>query len=81
MNNGPVPIPIDSDVWSPPRRLLGLPPYPLADVPDMKARLVAEGGSVIDLGVGDPGLPVPVPSGQPPWAMKPWMTRWNLIPS
>ncbi len=59
MNNGPVPIPIDSDVWSPPRRLLGLPPYPLADVPDMKARLVAEGGSVIDLGVGDPGLPVP----------------------
>ena len=45
--------------WVPPGRLDGLPPYPLADVPDIKARLLAEGRSVIDLGVGDPGLPVP----------------------
>jgi len=45
--------------WVPPARLDGLPPYPLADVPDIKARLLAEGRSVIDLGVGDPGLPVP----------------------
>jgi len=36
-----------------------LPPYPLAGVPDIKARLKAEGRRVIDLGVGDPGLPVP----------------------
>ncbi|MBT8478371.1 MAG: aminotransferase class I/II-fold pyridoxal phosphate-dependent enzyme [Gemmatimonadetes bacterium] len=49
----------DSREWSPPRRLGGLPPYPLADVPDIKARLLAEGRTVIDLGVGDPGLPVP----------------------
>lgn len=45
--------------WEPPTRLEGLPPYPLADVPDIKARLVAEGRTVVDLGVGDPGLPVP----------------------
>jgi len=45
--------------WTEPTRLAGLPPYPLADVPDIKARLLAEGRSVIDLGVGDPGLPVP----------------------
>lgn len=31
----------------------------MADVPDVKARLLAEGRTVIDLGVGDPGLPVP----------------------
>lgn len=45
--------------WLPPTRLAGLPPYPLADVPDIKARLLAQGRQVIDLGVGDPGLPVP----------------------
>jgi LL-diaminopimelate aminotransferase len=45
--------------WVAPTRLEGLPPYPLQDVPDIKARLLAEGRSVIDLGVGDPGLPVP----------------------
>ncbi len=45
--------------WAPPGRLEGLPPYPLADVPDIKARLLGEGRTVIDLGVGDPGLPVP----------------------
>jgi len=48
-----------AEAWTPPQRLEGLPPYPLADVPDIKARLLAAGRSVIDLGVGDPGLPVP----------------------
>jgi LL-diaminopimelate aminotransferase len=52
-------LPVDGRVWSPPGRLRGLPPYPLADVPDIKARLLGEGRTVIDLGVGDPGLPVP----------------------
>jgi LL-diaminopimelate aminotransferase len=42
-----------------PSRLEGLPPYPLAAVPDIKARLRAEGQVVYDLGVGDSGLPVP----------------------
>ena len=42
-----------------PSRLAGLPPYPLADVPDIKARLRAAGHVVYDFGVGDSGLPVP----------------------
>jgi LL-diaminopimelate aminotransferase len=42
-----------------PNRLGELPPYPLADVPDIKARLRAEGRRIIDMGVGDPRLPVP----------------------
>lgn len=45
--------------WVAPGRLDGLPPYPLADVPDIKARPLVKGRSVIDLSVGDPGLPVP----------------------
>jgi LL-diaminopimelate aminotransferase len=45
-----------------PGRLLDLPPYPLADVPDIKARLRADGCTVYDLGVGDAGLPVPAPA-------------------
>ena len=45
--------------FEPPSRLLDLPAYPLADVPDIKARLRAEGHRVYDLGVGDSGLPVP----------------------
>ena len=49
----------EGQAWAPPERLEGLPPYPLADVPDIKARLLAEGRTVIDLGVGDPGLPIP----------------------
>jgi len=60
MSSDQAPVQVASDTWGPPRRLQGLPPYPLADVPDIKARLLAEGRSVIDLGVGDPGLPVPV---------------------
>lgn len=42
-----------------PARLGALPPYPLADVPDIKARLRASGHVVYDFGVGDSGLPVP----------------------
>jgi len=42
-----------------PKRLQELPPYPLAAVPDIKARLRAAGHTVYDLGVGDSGLPVP----------------------
>ena len=60
MSSDQAPVQVASDMWGPPRRLQGLPSYPLADVPDIKARLLAKGRSVIDLGVGDPGLPVPV---------------------
>ena len=28
-----------------------------------------------------PGPPMPVPSGQPPWIIKPGMTRWKISPS
>ena len=42
-----------------PQRLMALPGYPLADVPAIKSRLRAAGTEVIDLGIGDPGLPVP----------------------
>lgn len=42
-----------------PERLRTLPPYPLAGIPEAKARLIAEGRDVLDLGAGDPGLPIP----------------------
>lgn len=42
-----------------PERLRSLPPYPLAGIPEAKARLLAEGRDVLDLGAGEPGLPVP----------------------
>lgn len=42
-----------------PARLNDLPPYPLQDVPEIKARLISEGRVVIDLGAGDSRLPVP----------------------
>lgn len=45
--------------FRPPDRLLELPDYPLADAPELKDRLRSEGRDVIDLGAGDPGLPVP----------------------
>jgi len=41
------------------KRMHRLPPYPLADIPGLKARIEAGGRSVIDLGAGDSGLPVP----------------------
>ncbi|MGD8496753.1 MAG: aminotransferase class I/II-fold pyridoxal phosphate-dependent enzyme [Gemmatimonadales bacterium] len=40
-------------------RLQHLPPYPLQDVPEIRARLAAQGRDVLDLGAGDSGLPVP----------------------
>jgi LL-diaminopimelate aminotransferase len=40
-------------------RLGQLPPYPLQDVPEIRARLAARGRDVLDLGAGDSGLPVP----------------------
>lgn len=40
-------------------RYRGFPDYPLADVPALKRRLVAEGRDVIDLGAGDALLPPP----------------------
>ncbi len=43
----------------PAARIRDLPPYPLADVPTIRARLRAEGRRVLDLGAGDAGLPVP----------------------
>ncbi len=42
-----------------PDRLHRLPGYPLADIPAIKARLRTEGREIIDLGIGDTGLPVP----------------------
>ena len=42
-----------------PERLRSLPAYPLAGIPEAKARLASEGREVLDLGAGDPGLPVP----------------------
>ncbi len=57
MNASPGPTLVGA--FSAPERLRGLPPYPLADVPDIKARLRAAGHIVWDLGVGDSGLPVP----------------------
>ncbi|MEZ4587029.1 MAG: aminotransferase class I/II-fold pyridoxal phosphate-dependent enzyme [Gemmatimonadales bacterium] len=43
------------------RRLAAMPPYPLADVPIIKRRLLAEGVDVIDLGAGDNDMPPPEP--------------------
>ncbi len=41
------------------RRLAALPSYPMADLPAVKRRLVAEGRDVIDLGAGDADMPPP----------------------
>ncbi len=40
-------------------RMRDFPPYPLADVPELKRRLTAEGVDVIDLGAGDADLTPP----------------------
>ncbi|MGE0443482.1 MAG: aminotransferase class I/II-fold pyridoxal phosphate-dependent enzyme [Gemmatimonadales bacterium] len=42
-------------------RLRRLPAYPLAEIPTIKRRLIAEGVDVIDLGAGDSDLPPPGP--------------------
>lgn len=43
------------------QRLMGLPGYPLAEVPAIKRRLIASGVDVIDLGAGDNDTPPPEP--------------------
>ena len=40
-------------------RLAALPGYPLAELPAIKRRLIAEGRDVIDLGAGDNDTPPP----------------------
>jgi aspartate/methionine/tyrosine aminotransferase len=40
-------------------RLLQTPPYPFAELARLKAKAVAEGADLIDLGIGDPDLPTP----------------------
>ncbi|MCD5426051.1 MAG: LL-diaminopimelate aminotransferase [Methanosarcinaceae archaeon] len=40
-------------------RINSLPPYLFATIDEAKARMVAKGTDVIDLGVGDPDLPTP----------------------
>lgn len=42
-------------------RLQKLPPYLFAELDAAKRRTKAEGGDIIDLGVGDPDLPTPAP--------------------
>lgn len=42
-------------------RLRRLPGYPLAEIPAIKRRLIAEGVDVIDLGAGDNDMPPPAP--------------------
>ncbi|MDZ7815968.1 MAG: aminotransferase class I/II-fold pyridoxal phosphate-dependent enzyme [Planctomycetota bacterium] len=43
----------------PARRIDALPPYLFAEIDRLKAKALAEGRDVIDLGVGDPDIPVP----------------------
>ncbi len=50
---------VAGEAFRPPDRLRELPSYPLADAPEIRARLREQGRDVIDLGAGDPGLPVP----------------------
>lgn len=45
----------------PSERLRQLPGYPLAEIPAIKRRLLAEGVDVIDLGAGDNDAPPPAP--------------------
>lgn len=40
-------------------RLLQTPPYPFAELARLKAKVLAEGADLIDLGIGDPDLPTP----------------------
>jgi LL-diaminopimelate aminotransferase len=50
---------VGSPGFRPSERLASLPDYPLADAPAIRERLRREGRKVLDLGAGDPGLPVP----------------------
>jgi len=40
-------------------RLLQTPPYPFAELARLKAKAIAEGADLIDLGIGDPDTPTP----------------------
>lgn len=40
-------------------RLLKTPPYPFAELAELKRKAIAEGVDLIDLGIGDPDLPTP----------------------
>ena len=41
------------------KRVLSLPEYPLAKIPEQKRQLIARGVDVIDLGAGDADLSPP----------------------
>jgi LL-diaminopimelate aminotransferase len=47
--------------FQPARRIRELPPYLFAEIDALRAAVRARGVDVIDLGVGDPDLPTPVP--------------------
>jgi len=40
-------------------RLQRVPPYPFEEIAKLKARKLAEGAELVDLGIGDPDLPTP----------------------
>ena len=42
-------------------RIRTLPPYLFAAIDEMKQKAIARGVDIINLGVGDPDLPTPVP--------------------
>ncbi|MDO8589211.1 MAG: LL-diaminopimelate aminotransferase [Armatimonadota bacterium] len=43
------------------RRLNSIPPYLFGEVARMKAKVIAEGRDIVDLGIGDPDQPTPQP--------------------
>ena len=43
------------------KRLDTIPPYLFGEISRMKAKALAEGKDLIDLGIGDPDLPTPGP--------------------
>ena len=45
----------------PARRIKTLPPYLFAAIDEMKQKAIAKGVDIINLGIGDPDLPTPMP--------------------